>query len=125
MTNTPVTHSASENQTDREMEIERSLAKHVILAMLVAIPVMVVFWMGLIALAVSFTSAGYAAPLAMGAGIGVLAGVFWGAWAGFTMGMPALDENDRDTINALPSPSAQSRDDRAATPPRTDSSESP
>jgi hypothetical protein len=115
----------TEDQTEHQVELERSLAKHVIVAILVAVPVMVVFWVGLVALAVSFTSAGYAAPLAMGAGIGVLAGLFWGAWAGFTMAMPSLDEYDRDTINAVTSPTSQPRDARAATPPRTDSSELP
>jgi hypothetical protein len=86
---------------------------------------MVVLWTGLIALAVSFTGVGYAAPLLMGVGVGVLAGVFWGAWAGFTMAMPVLDEYEHQTISALPSPGPQPRDDRATTPARTGNSESP
>ena len=125
MTNTSITPAPTEDHFDREVELEHSLAKHVIVAVLIAVPVMVVFWVGLVALAVSFTGVGYAAPLAMGAGVGVLAGLFWGAWAGFTMGMPALDEYDRDTISALTQPAAQPPDDRATTPPRTGNSESP
>jgi hypothetical protein len=125
MTSTAVIRPSTEDQTDRELELERSLAKHIILAMLVAVPVMVVFWVGLVALAVSFSGAGYAAPLAMGAGVGVLAGVFWGAWAGFTMAMPELDEYEHETISASPAPAEQPRDGRATTLPRTGNSESP
>ena len=50
---------------------------------LFAIPLFVAFWVGVVALAISFTSVGYAAPLAMAAGVGVLAGVFWASWYGF------------------------------------------
>ena len=124
MTNAIVTQAPTQDQA-RELEIERSLAKHIIMAILVAVPVMVVFWVGLVALAVSFSGAGYAAPLAMGAGVGVLAGVFWGAWAGFTMAMPALDEYEHETISVLTPPAAPHRDDRVTTPPQTGNSESP
>ena len=51
--------------------------------MCVALPVFVALWVGLIALAVTLSDVGYAAPLAMGAGVGLLAGLFWAAWFGF------------------------------------------
>src|SRR5262245_8678531 len=124
MTNTPATQHSADELWSHELELERSLAKHIILSILIAVPVMIVFWVGLIALAVSFTGVGYAAPLAMGAGIGVLAGVFWGAWAGFTMAMPALDEHEHEALTALRSPDEQHQDAPVATPPRTGNSES-
>jgi hypothetical protein len=86
---------------NRELELEHSLSKHVVLAILVAVPVMVVFWIGLMALAASLAGVGYLWPIAMGAGIGVLAGVFWGAWAGFALVMPALDQLDHDIDKVL------------------------
>jgi hypothetical protein len=37
-----------------------------------------------------------AGALAMGAGVGVLAGIFWGAWVGFALFSQTLDERERD-----------------------------
>ena len=62
---------------------DASLGRRIVVVTCVAIPIFVAFWVGIIALAVSFTNAGFAAPLAMGAGVGVLAGGFWGGWYGF------------------------------------------
>jgi hypothetical protein len=64
---------------------ETRLVHHLIHATLLAIPVMVAFWMGIVAIALSFTNAGYDAPLVMAAAVGVLAGVFWGGWLGFLL----------------------------------------
>ena len=62
---------------------ERQLVRRMLVSMCIAIPLLVAFWVGLIAIAVSFADIGYGPPLAMGAGVGVLAGVFWGTWMGF------------------------------------------
>lgn len=62
---------------------ESRMVRLMIVATLVAIPLFIGIWMGLVAIAVSFTDVGYIAPLAMSAAVGVLSGVFWGAWMGF------------------------------------------
>jgi hypothetical protein len=65
------------------VDAERRMVRHMIVSTLIAIPVLIGFWMGLVALAVSFTDIGYGPPLAMAAGVGTLAGIFWGTWMGF------------------------------------------
>lgn len=70
---------------------EGRLARHIVRSLLVTVPVSVGLWVGLIALAITIAKAGYAAPIAMAAGVGVLAGVFWGTWLGFVL--DALDES--------------------------------
>jgi membrane protein implicated in regulation of membrane protease activity len=69
----------------RRIRPEAARAEHRTPVGLVAIVAVgfVIIWVGLIALAVSMSGVGYAAPLAMGAAVGVLAGVFWGAWYAF------------------------------------------
>ncbi len=62
---------------------DADFVRHMKRVLLIAIPVLVALWIGLIALAVTFSDVGYAAPIAMGAGVGVLAGLFWAAWYGF------------------------------------------
>jgi hypothetical protein len=69
---------------------EARLARHIIRSLLVTVPLMVALWVGLVALAVSFTTSRYAGPIAMAAAVGVLAGIFWGTWLGFVL--DSLDE---------------------------------
>jgi hypothetical protein len=76
--------------------IEGALTRRIIVCILIAIPISVAFWVGVMALAASFASAGYGPILGMAAGIGVLAGVFWGAWAGFASSTATIDDADRD-----------------------------
>jgi hypothetical protein len=75
--------SISSVETADVIEAERRLVRRMIVSTLIAIPLLVGFWIGLVAIAISFTDIGYGPPLAMAAGVGVLAGVFWGTWMGF------------------------------------------
>jgi len=59
------------------------LAHDILRSLRVAVPLLIVIWVGLIAIAVAAAQSSAAAPLAMGAGVGVLAGLFWGTWWGF------------------------------------------
>jgi uncharacterized membrane protein len=70
-------------ETTDAVEAERRMVRHMIVSTLIAIPLLVAFWMGLVAIAISFTDIGYGPPLAMAAGVGALAGIFWGTWMGF------------------------------------------
>ncbi len=76
-----VAHTSDESASARDAESR--MVRLMIVATLVAIPLFIGIWMGLVAIAVSFTDEGYIAPLAMSAAIGVLSGVFWGTWMGF------------------------------------------
>ena len=65
------------------VDAEQRMVRHMLISTAVAIPILVAFWVGVVALAVSYSDAGFAAPLLMGGAVGVLAGVFWGTWMGF------------------------------------------
>jgi hypothetical protein len=74
---------------------QEPFGRRLVLALAVAIPLLVLLWVGIVALAISLTGAGYAAPLAMGAGVGVLAGVFWGTFYCFATEKHRPVERDR------------------------------
>jgi len=77
----------------REPEPESSrLARRVIRRVAIAIPVMVLVWVGVIAIALRDTAGSIVAPLAMGAAVGVLAGLFWGMW----WGVVSFSRDDRN-----------------------------
>ena len=79
-----------------EAELERRLVRRIAVAVTVATPISILFWIGVIWLSVGLSGTAVAGALVMGAGVGVLAGLFWGAWAAFAFYSPVLDEHDRD-----------------------------
>jgi hypothetical protein len=79
---------------DEEMAAEQSLFRAVIWGIVIAIPVCMVIWIGMVALAVGGKDPDWWAWIGMGALVGVLAGAFFGGWAGFTMKAHLLDELD-------------------------------
>jgi hypothetical protein len=52
-------------------------------------------WVGLIALALAGSSTSLVGPLAMGAGFGILTGVFFGTWWGFVSQTHTFEDLDR------------------------------
>jgi hypothetical protein len=75
---------APPESSDVERDVDDySIPHHLLVALCVAIPLFVAIWVGLIALAASISHFGYEGPMAMGAGVGVLAGVFWAGWYAF------------------------------------------
>jgi hypothetical protein len=78
-----------------ELEAEHGLARAIVIGVVIATPVCIVIWVGLIALAVSGTGAALLGPLAMAAGIGVLTGLLFGTWAGFVAKTHTFEEFDR------------------------------
>lgn len=78
-----------------ELGAEHKLARAIVIGVVVAIPISIGVWVGLVAFAVSRTGASLGGPLAMAAGIGVLSGLFFGTWAGFVATTHAFEEFDR------------------------------
>jgi hypothetical protein len=66
-----------------------------VLGIAVAVPVCVVLFMASIWFDVSYESAPLGGPLAMAAAVGVLAGLFYGAWVAFVFKGHTFDELDR------------------------------
>jgi hypothetical protein len=73
---------------------EDHLLHRVAVAMVIAIPICVVVFVGLLDVAMAISGSSVLVPTAMGAGIGVLAGVFFGMWAGFVGSVRELDRVD-------------------------------
>ena len=74
---------------------ERDLVRWIVIGIAVAVPVCVILFMAAIGFDVSYESAPLGGPLAMAAAVGVLAGLFFGAWVAFVFKGHAFDELDR------------------------------
>lgn len=86
---------APDSDLAKELEAEHGLARAIVTGTLIATPVCIIVWMGLIALALRGSDAELAGPLAMAAGIGVLTGLLFGTWAGFVAKTHTFEEFDR------------------------------
>jgi protein-S-isoprenylcysteine O-methyltransferase Ste14 len=81
-----------------ELAAEQSLWRTMLWGMAIAIPICMVIWMIIVVFAVApEDGAQWGAWLGIGAVVGVLAGAFFGGWAGFTMKAHLLDEVDART----------------------------
>jgi hypothetical protein len=75
---------------------ERDVLIAVVKASMVAVPICVVIWLGLVTIALALAHSGnFVVALPMAGGVGVVAGVFFGAWAAFLAKAHTLDELDR------------------------------
>jgi hypothetical protein len=68
---------------EEELEAEHGLGRAIIIGVLVAVPINLVVWVGLVAFAVSRSGSALGGPIAMAVGLGVLSGLFFGSWAAF------------------------------------------
>ena len=73
---------------------EDHLLHRVLVAIVIAVPICVLVFVGLLDLAMAISGGPVLVPTAMGAGIGVLAGIFFGMWAGFVGSVQELDGTD-------------------------------
>ena len=85
-----------------EVAAERALARAIVKSMLISVPLMIAFEVLLVAVAVGDKDPDWVSWLGMAAGIGVLAGVFFGAWAGFVAKAHMLDDIDLHANRPLP-----------------------
>lgn len=84
------------SRLEQAQAAERDLLATAVKASLVAIPICIVIWLGLVTLALALAHSGnFLVALPMAGGIGVVAGVFFGGWAAFLAKAHALDELDR------------------------------
>jgi hypothetical protein len=105
-----------------ELRAERSLVRHVFIGIAVAVPVSIVVWEGLIALAVGGKHPDWPVWLGMAALIGVLTGVFFGTWAGFVSQTHTFEELDHHpaTIAVVPEHTAHDSEVADASAPVSD-----
>lgn len=85
--------AASEWPEDEfQREAERYLLRAIFRGSAVGVPVFVVLYIGLVALAVGGLGYRLGPVLWMGAIVGLVAGVFFGGWAGFVQSVEKLEE---------------------------------
>jgi hypothetical protein len=88
---------AAEAVTDlsETLDTEHQLMHRIVLDIAIAVPIAVAVAVAMIALALSIDGAALEAPILMAVAFGVLAGVFFGAWAGFVSTAHAFEDLDR------------------------------
>jgi hypothetical protein len=114
-----VVHALAEAE---EHSAEVQLIRAVFVGVAVSIPVFVVIWVGLVALAVGSKHPDWAVWLGMAALIGILNGVFFGALGAFITHTHVLDDVDRHAIEMVESARAH-QTERAERAPNGDGSE--
>jgi amino acid transporter len=93
---TTLTHAEPTDPLAEETRrAEHDLVRWIVIGIAVAVPVCVVLFMASVGFDVSYESAPLGGPLAMAAAVGVLAGLFFGAWVGFVFKGHTFDELDR------------------------------
>jgi H+/Cl- antiporter ClcA len=93
---TALAHAETSDARVEEMrQAEHDLVRWIIIGIAVAVPVCIALFMAAIAFDASYESAAEGGPLAMAAAVGTLAGLFFGAWAGFVFKGHTFDELDR------------------------------
>jgi fatty acid desaturase len=93
---TALAHAEPTDTTFEETRrAEHDLVRWIVVGIAVAVPVCVALFMLVIWFDVSYESVPLGGPLAMAAAVGVLAGLFFGAWVGFVFKGHAFDELDR------------------------------
>jgi hypothetical protein len=111
---------------EEERSAEVSLIRTVFAATAIAIPLSIVIWVGLVALAVGDKDPEWGPWLGMAAAIGLLNGVFFGALAGFITKAHVLDDVDQHMTERVESARAHRSDTQhrgdagspAASPPQ-------
>jgi hypothetical protein len=101
---------------EEERSAEASLIRAVFVGAAIAIPLSILIWVGLVALAIGDKDPEWGPWLGMAAAIGTLNGVFFGALAGFVTKAHVLDDVDRHGTQMAES----ARADRGDIQPRGD-----
>jgi hypothetical protein len=77
-----------------ELVAEQHLVRRILLATAIATPVGAVIFAALVGVAMMIVGEPILVPAAMGAGVGILAGSFFGMWAGLVASVQELDQVD-------------------------------
>ena len=89
------TPEPADHALEEELQAEHGLGRAIIIGVLVAVPINVGVWVGLVAFAVSRSGSALGGPIAMAVGVGVLSGLFFGSWAAFVAKTHLFEELDR------------------------------
>jgi hypothetical protein len=103
---------------EEELRAEHVLGRAIIVSVLVAVPINVAVWVGLVAFAVSRTGSALGGPIGMAVVVGLLSGLFFGTWAAF-VGKTHLFEEMERTVDPGKMSSGAETPDAAGRSPNT------
>ena len=86
--------------------MERGVFRDAFVGAVLGVLVCVPAWMALVALALRNSGTALLPPVAMAAGVGVIAGVFMGGWAGTLVGASKLEHYEHETRPKAPGSAA-------------------
>ena len=108
------TPETADHAFEEELRAEHVLGRAIIVSVLVAVPINVGVWVGLVGFAVSRTGSALGGPIAMAVGVGVLSGLFFGTWAAFVGKTHLFEEMDRTVDQEKASASANAPEQRTS-----------
>jgi hypothetical protein len=112
------TPETAEHALEEELQAEHGLGRAISIGVVVAVPINVGVWVGLIAFAVSRSGSALGGPIAMAVGVGVLSGLFFGSWAAFVAKTHVFEELDRKVDSRDGSTAADAPDSSGRSPNR-------
>jgi hypothetical protein len=81
---------------EQEKAAEREVLHAAVKASLIAIPICVVIWLAIVSIGLVLAGSGsFLVALPMAGGVGIVAGAFFGIWAGFLSEAHRFEELDR------------------------------
>jgi hypothetical protein len=86
----------ADHSSEDELQAEHGLARAIIVGVLVAVPINVAVWVGLVGFAVNRSGSPLGGPIAMAVAVGVLSGLFFGTWGAFVSKTHLFEEMDRN-----------------------------
>jgi len=89
--------SPSRPNANLDRLVERHLLRRIIIGIAILVPIAAAAYAALVALALRHSGIPAGAPIAIGAGVGVLAAFFWGMWIGIVASVNELEDLERST----------------------------
>ncbi len=85
-----------EARLEQAHAVEQTLMARVLKASILAVPICIVIWVGIVSIALAMAGSGnFEVVLPMAGGVGIVAGVFFGMWWGFLRTADEFEELDR------------------------------
>lgn len=100
----------ADHAVEEQLRAEHVLGRAIIVSVLVAVPINVVVFVGLVGFAVNRAGSALGGPIAMAVVVGLLSGLFFGTWAAFVGKTHLFEEMDRTVDQGKASAGAETSD---------------
>jgi membrane protein implicated in regulation of membrane protease activity len=106
----------ADHAVEEQLRAEHVLGRAILISVLVAVPINVAVWVGLVAFAVSRAGSALGGPIAMAVVVGLLSGLFFGTWAAFVGKTHLFEEMDRTVDRGKGSSGSETHDTAGRSP---------